>query len=106
VIPYGQKFKEYRFMQRYAARLSVALVTFLLGTASSSLMSAFGPAPAGGAEREVLEVEREYVRAHMERDVAALERLLSDELVPRQGAEGRPADDARQPLLRGRLARD
>jgi ketosteroid isomerase-like protein len=65
-------------MQRYAARLSVALVAFLVGTASTSLIGALNPA-AGGAEREVREVEREYVRAHLERDVAALERLLSDD---------------------------
>lgn len=64
-------------MQRYIARLSVALVAFLVGTASSSLWNGFGP--ARGAEREVREVEREYVRAHLERDVAALERLLADD---------------------------
>ncbi|HLL76077.1 MAG TPA: nuclear transport factor 2 family protein [Pyrinomonadaceae bacterium] len=66
-------------MQRYAARLSAALVAFLVGTASSSLFNVFSPARVGSAEREVLEVEREYVRAHLERDVAALERLLSDD---------------------------
>ena len=66
-------------MQRYAVRLSAALLTFLVGTASSSLIGSLGPAPAGGAEREVLEVEREYVRAHLQRDVAALDRLLADD---------------------------
>lgn len=66
-------------MQRYALRLSAALVAFLVGTASSSLFGAFSPAPVSGAEREVWAVERDYVRAHLERDVAALERLLSDD---------------------------
>ena len=66
-------------MQRYAVRLSAALFAFLVGTASSSLISALRPASAGDLEREVLSVEREYVRAHLERDVAALERLLSDD---------------------------
>jgi ketosteroid isomerase-like protein len=66
-------------MQRYAVRLSAALVAFLVGTASSSLMGALSPASVSGVEREVLDVEREYVRAHLERDVAALERLLSDD---------------------------
>ena len=64
-------------MQRYALRLGVALFAFLVGTASSSLWNGFGP--ASGAEREVREVEREYVRAHLERDVATLERLLADD---------------------------
>ena len=66
-------------MQRYAVRLSVALAAFLVGTASSSLMSPFSPAPTGDVEREVLEVEREYVRAHLERDLAALDRLLAED---------------------------
>ena len=66
-------------MQRYAVRLSAALVAFIIGTASSSLMGVFRPAPASNAEREVLGVEREYVRAHLDRDVGALDRLLSDD---------------------------
>jgi Domain of unknown function (DUF4440) len=66
-------------MQRYAVRLSAALVAFLVGTASSSLMNALRPASLGGVEREVLTVEREYIRAHLERDVPALERLLADD---------------------------
>ena len=66
-------------MQRYALRLSAALVAFLVGTASSSLFNALRPAALGSAEREVLGVEREYIRAHLERDVAALERLLADD---------------------------
>jgi ketosteroid isomerase-like protein len=70
-------------MQRYAARLSVAFFAFLVGTASSSLLNGFFP--ASGAEREVREVEREYVRAHLERDVAALERLLADDFTSFRG---------------------
>jgi Domain of unknown function (DUF4440) len=66
-------------MQRYAVRLSAALVAFLVGTASSSLMNALRPAALGNAEQEVWSVEREYVRAHLERDVAALDRLLADD---------------------------
>lgn len=66
-------------MQRYAPRIGVALLAFLVGTASSSLFNFFSPAVAGDAEREVWAVEREYVRAHLERDVASLERLLADD---------------------------
>ena len=65
-------------MQHHAARLCVALVAFLVGTASVRLINTVNPA-ASGAEREVWAVEREYVRAHLERDVAALERLLADD---------------------------
>src|ERR687894_1877245 len=42
-------------------------------------MTALPPASMSSAEREVQDVEREYVRAHLERDVAALERLLADD---------------------------
>lgn len=66
-------------MQRHAVRLSVALVTFLVGIASSSFVNAFPGEPAGDAAREVLRVERDYVRAHLERDVAALDRVLADD---------------------------
>ena len=66
-------------MQRYAVRLSAAFFAFLGGTASSSLISALRPASVGDVEREVWSVERDYVRAHLERDVVALERLLSDD---------------------------
>jgi len=76
-------------MQRYAIRLSVALAAFLVGTASSSLFNALSPARVGSAEREVWEVEREYVRAHLERDVAALERMLSDDFSSFRGRVGK-----------------
>ena len=68
-------------MRRYAIRLSAALVSFLVGIASANLLpaSGFGTLFYGESESEVLEVEREYVRAHLERDVAALERVLADD---------------------------
>lgn len=68
-------------MRSYAIRLSVAFVTFLVGTSAAGLLSfsPFGAPARGGAEREVLAVEREYIRAHTERDVAALERVLADD---------------------------
>jgi ketosteroid isomerase-like protein len=72
-------------MQRYAVRLAAAFFAFLVGTASSSLFNLFSPAAATGAEREVMSVEREYVRAHLERDVAALEQLLADDFTSFRG---------------------
>lgn len=68
-------------MLRYGIRLSVSVATFFLGLALSAALS-FLPsaAPRGGAcEQEVLNANREYLQAHMNRDVAALDRLLADE---------------------------
>ena len=71
-------------MQRQAIRLTVAFATFLVGITSTSVLNAFR-ADTDSAEREVLSVEREYVRAHLERDVAALERLLADDFTSFRG---------------------
>lgn len=68
-------------MPRYVIRLAVAVATFLLGLALSAIpLSLRSDAPRDGAlEQEVLRANREYLAAHMNRDVAALERLLADE---------------------------
>ena len=64
-------------MRYYATRIPAALITFVLGIASANLA---GYVWAGSSEeRAVLAVEREYVRAHLERDVAALDRVLADD---------------------------
>lgn len=65
-------------MKYFATRLPAALIAFLVGVASANLA---GYVWAGGTpeEQAVLAVEREYVRAHVERDVAALERVLADD---------------------------
>src|SRR5947209_9670055 len=63
-----------------ATRLPVALVTFFVGIATAGMGARLWPGPNaahGADERAVLEVEREYIRAHKERDVAALERVLA-----------------------------
>jgi hypothetical protein len=64
-------------MRYYATRIPAALITFVLGVASAGL----GGYVWGGSadERAVLAVEREYVRAHVERDGAALDRVLADD---------------------------
>ena len=65
-------------MRYYATRIPAALITFFVGVALSG--AAGHLFDAGSAdERAVLAVEREYVRAHVERDVAALERVLADD---------------------------
>lgn len=64
-------------MRYYATRIPAALITFVLGVASANLL---GYVRAGSSdERAVLAVEREYVRAHVERDVDALDRVLADD---------------------------
>ena len=64
-------------MRYYATRIPAALITFVLGIASANLAAyVWG---ASSDERDVLAVEREYVRAHVERDVAALDRVLADD---------------------------
>lgn len=70
-------------MLRYGIRLSVSIATFLLGLALSFAPSLFSSdAPGSGAfEGEVLEANRAYLRAHIDRDAVALDRLLADEFV-------------------------
>jgi ketosteroid isomerase-like protein len=64
-----------------AKRLPVALITFIIGVTVSNLAAYFWPGAASHTadERAVLAVEREYVRANTERDVAALEHVLADD---------------------------
>ena len=71
-------------MQHLAIRLSVAIVTFLVGITTADIAHLL-PAPHSGTDseavREVLSVEREYIRAHHERDIGELDRILADEFV-------------------------
>ena len=68
-------------MRYLAARLAVAIATFFLGITSASLSEWLWPgaSPPSPQERAVLAVEREYLRAHTERDLEALDRVLADD---------------------------
>jgi hypothetical protein len=68
-------------MLRHGIRLSVSVVTFIIGLALSFAPSLFSSdAPKASAfEREVLEANQQYLDAHINRDVAALDRLLADD---------------------------
>ena len=68
-------------MRRQALHLFVSLVTFLIGMTMAQLRPAHHTVllSYNRAEQEVLSVEREYLNAHVERDVAALDRILSDD---------------------------
>lgn len=68
-------------MQHYATRLTAATLTFIIGITTAALFNTnnLDAAARTRAEREVLTVEREYIRAHVERDIAALNEILADE---------------------------
>jgi len=87
-------------MQRHAIRLSVSFVTFLLGIAAATIPHLFetGTATELRYEREVLRANQEYLDAHVNRDVAALDRLLADDFVIRRGT-GRAAGKAQRLAL-------
>ncbi len=68
-------------MQRLTVHACVALVTFIIGLSTAAIPTAFrfDAHTSGGAEQEILETEREYIRAHVRRDAATLERILADD---------------------------
>lgn len=68
-------------MRRIVTRLPAALITFIIGVTTANFAAQLWPSAASRAadERAVLAIEREYVRAHTERDVLALDRVLADD---------------------------
>jgi hypothetical protein len=66
---------------RFAIRLIVALSTFIIGLSSVGILSPlnFESASNGKAEQEILQAERDYIQAHLQRDTTTLESLLADE---------------------------
>lgn len=86
-------------MLRYGIRLSVAVVTFLFSlliSAGPTLSPPSAPAWRGGvSEQEVLGANREYLEAHVSRDVDALDRLLAEEFTI-AGRYGRSSDKAQR----------
>jgi ketosteroid isomerase-like protein len=75
-----------------ATRLPVALITFAIGITTANLAARLWPGAAAAStadEQAVLAVEREYLRAHTERDVAALDRVLADDFTSFGGPVGK-----------------
>ncbi len=72
-------------MQRYSIRLVAALATFLVGIAANAVPTAFQIHTIANnqIEQEVLEVERQYINAHVERNTVTLERILADDFTIR-----------------------
>jgi hypothetical protein len=67
-------------MKYTAIRLAVSLLTFIIGTAAAMLSPWRSAAPSNAtAEQEVLRVERQYIQANLEGDIATLDEILADE---------------------------
>jgi len=87
-------------MLRYGIRLSVSIATFVFGLALSFIPTLFtsDSARSNTFEREVLEVNQQYLDAHINRDAAALDRLLADDFTI-GGCFGREAGKAQRLAL-------
>jgi ketosteroid isomerase-like protein len=87
-------------MKYLAIRFVVALSTFLIGISASALLSplSFDAASNGEAKQEILQLERRYIQAHLERDVDALDDMLADEFTIK-GRWGRGTTKARRLAL-------
>ena len=71
-------------MKYTAIRLAVSLLTFIIGTAAATLINPLrgshtAPVSNAAEEQEVLRVERQYIRANLEGDIALLDEILADE---------------------------
>ncbi|MBA2733967.1 MAG: nuclear transport factor 2 family protein [Acidobacteria bacterium] len=68
-------------MKHHAIRLIVALLTFAIGLISTTLLqgSRFNAVPNGKVEQEIMQVEREYIQAHLDGNTTALDNILADD---------------------------
>jgi len=68
-------------MNHLAFRLISALCTFLLGLSVTAIISPHSSKVSSDpvAEQEVLRVERQYIQAHLNRDVDTLNDILADD---------------------------
>ncbi|MGB9181975.1 MAG: nuclear transport factor 2 family protein [Pyrinomonadaceae bacterium] len=87
-------------MKHYAICLIVALCTFIIGLTTSSVLNPFHSTSVSNvnAEREVLQVEREYIQANLDRDTDTLDSILADEFTIERG-DGRISNKARRLAL-------
>ena len=86
-------------MQRNIIYLFVSIATFLIGTIISAPWSnadrsaVTQPSSYTSEEQQLLSIERRYLDAHIERDVAALDSILADDFTIAH-ARGRVSDKA------------
>lgn len=87
-------------MRHYILRLSVSLVTFILGVSIAGLWPAhhLETVSSSEAKREILKLEREYVGAHLRGDAATLDRILADDFTFRHSGS-RVTDKAQRLAL-------
>jgi len=68
-------------MRRFTLRLFVAFITFVIGVTASTLPPTFRYAlsSSGQVNQELLDVEGNYLKAHLRRDAALLDDVLADD---------------------------
>ncbi|MDQ3684488.1 MAG: nuclear transport factor 2 family protein [Acidobacteriota bacterium] len=68
-------------MRRFTIRLFVAFTTFVIGVTATNLPPTFRFAlsSSGQVDQELLDVESNYLKAHLRRDAALLDRVLADD---------------------------
>jgi ketosteroid isomerase-like protein len=66
-------------MQRIIINLVVSLATFIIGVTAATPWTAFRTASDSQDKTEILRVEQQYLDAHIARDRARLDQVLSDD---------------------------
>src|SRR3712207_1976252 len=66
-------------MQRIIINLVVSLATFIIGVTAATPWTAFRTAFDSQDKTEILSVERQYINAHIARDRARLDQVLSED---------------------------
>lgn len=74
-------------MKYYTMRLLTAALTFIVGVTSATLVHSprHGTASDDGTTEEILQIEKEYYGAHINRDIETLDRLLADDFTAFRG---------------------
>jgi ketosteroid isomerase-like protein len=72
-------------MKYLAIRFAVSLLTFALGIASATLLSPFRSGAVSNCHEEqaILQVERQYIQANLNGDIATLEKILANDFTIR-----------------------
>ncbi|HYJ45358.1 MAG TPA: nuclear transport factor 2 family protein [Pyrinomonadaceae bacterium] len=72
-------------MKHLAVRLLVSLFTFVIGIAAAQLLptSRHHAAPSSADTQAILQMEHQYIQAHLNRDTATLDNILADDFTLR-----------------------
>jgi ketosteroid isomerase-like protein len=66
-------------MQRIIINLVVSLATFIVGVTAATPWTAFRTTSDSQDKTEILKIEQQYLDAHVARDTARLDKILSDD---------------------------